>query len=267
MSSAPVQALRLWGDEPNAAAHAGRPDRVVATVWETWWARRAQAAGLPCEWRQPSRALDPLHERISADPDPTLADASPTALGEAYVASLEASERLRHGRHYTPERLAGSLWAELGAAGTGVGGTVFDPAAGAGALLIDEVRRLVAKFRDAPRPEAAIDAIAARVSGRDSDPTAVWLGNALLAGELLPLWARVDSSPAPATAEAAARRGWTGGRPGRARAARSPSSIRPTARSASIRRRARGGLTRSTDTRIATASSWLRRSSARHPMG
>lgn len=112
---------------------------------------------------------------------------SPHELGEAYVDALEPATRLQHGRHYTPELLADELWSEVLAVAS-ADGPVVDPAAGAGALLIPPLRRFVQAVHD---PTRALREVSAHFAGTDLDPTAVWLGNALLAAELLPLWARV----------------------------------------------------------------------------
>ena len=74
---------------------------------------------------------------------------------------------------------------------TGVRGGVVDPSCGAGALLAPYVRRRVRAAQDA---RATLDEIASSVAGTDLDPIGVWLGNALLAGELLPLWGRLTEA-------------------------------------------------------------------------
>ncbi|MGH2967816.1 MAG: Eco57I restriction-modification methylase domain-containing protein [Solirubrobacteraceae bacterium] len=112
-------------------------------------------------------------------------------MGEAYVCALSAADRYRFGRHYTPKRLADALWTELERTRIAVGdGATVDHASGAGALLIPPLRRFVADQLDAD-PTLALAAAASRFSGIDNDELAVWLGNAILAAELLPLWARV----------------------------------------------------------------------------
>ncbi len=152
-----------------------------------WWRRRAAAAGLPPEWRAWELALDrppvAIEEGVS-----TLLEESPHELGEAYIDALEPATRLQHGRHYTPALLAEALWSEVLAVGAADDGPVVDPAAGAGALLIPPLRRFV---RAARNPEEALAEVAERFGGTDLDPIAVWLGNAILAAELLPLWVRL----------------------------------------------------------------------------
>lgn len=151
-----------------------------------WWERRCAAAGLPPEWRAWSLALDRppagIDEGVSR-----LLDETAHELGEAYVNALDPATRLQHGRHYTPALLAEELWSEVCAVG-GCDGPVIDPAAGAGALLIPPIRRYVESAWD---PAEALREVPARFGGTDLDPIAVWLGNALLAAELLPLWSRL----------------------------------------------------------------------------
>jgi adenine-specific DNA-methyltransferase len=148
-----------------------------------WWERRAAAAGLPPEWQVWERALDrppvAIEQGVSR-----LLEESPHELGEAYVGALDPATRLQHGRHYTPALLAEELWSEVLAVASGEG-PVVDPAAGAGALLIPPLRRFVRAAHD---PAEALREVSAQFGGTDLDPIAVWLGNALLVAELLPLW-------------------------------------------------------------------------------
>lgn len=153
-----------------------------------WWERQATAAGLPAEWRHWELALDAppvaLEESV-----PRLLDESMYEIGEAYIQALEPSIRLLHGRHYTPRPLAEALWREVLAVSAG-DGPVVDPAAGAGALLVPPLRRFVEAADD---PVEALTQVTARFGGTDLDPIAVWLGNAFLAAELLPLWRQLPS--------------------------------------------------------------------------
>lgn len=76
-------------------------------------------------------------------------------------------------------------------------GRVTDPAAGAGALLVPPLRQFVSASNN---PREGLVEVRTRFSGRDLDPIAVWLGNLILASELLPLWAQVpadDRRPLP----------------------------------------------------------------------
>lgn len=151
-----------------------------------WWERRAAAVGLPPEWQAWERALDRPPVAIDEGVSRLLAE-SPHELGEAYIDALDPATRLLHGRHYTPALLAEELWSEVLAVGSGEG-PVVDPAAGAGALLIPPLQRYVQAALD---PAGALREVSAQFGGTDLDPIAVWLGNALLAAELLPLWARL----------------------------------------------------------------------------
>lgn len=151
----------------------------------TWWERRAAEVGLAPEWRDWNRALG--RPPVALEPTPRLLDESPYEIGEAYITALEPVVRLRHGRHYTPAPLAAELWAEVLEVAE-PSGPVVDPAAGAGALLIPPLRDFVKASRD---PEDSLRKVSARFSGTDVDPIAIWLGNALLGAELLPLWQRL----------------------------------------------------------------------------
>lgn len=165
-------------------------DDVMATVPE-WWARRAKEVGLPPRWRDWELALDASPVPLSGPPCELLCDASAIEMGEAYVRAIDAATRLREGRHYTPSALGDVLWAEVTRAGP-EDGLILDPACGAGALLLQPLRRFVRA--SSLEPAVALDAARRVISGTDLDPTAVWLGNALLAAELLPLWARLPES-------------------------------------------------------------------------
>jgi adenine-specific DNA-methyltransferase len=163
---------------------------VLAAV-PSWWARRAQLVGLPQEWQDWRRALPPPPLALPHYAGGALTRASGFALGEAYVCALSAADRYRFGRHYTPKPLADALWTEVERTRIAVGdGATVDHASGAGALLIPPLRRFVADQRDAD-PALALAAVASRFGGIDNDELAVWLGNAILAAELLPLWASV----------------------------------------------------------------------------
>jgi adenine-specific DNA-methyltransferase len=172
---------------------------VLASV-PGWWARRARLAGLPAAWQDWRRALRaPPVQLPSLDADEH-SQASPYALGERYVCALPRAARLRHGRHYTPKALADVLWTEIERTGDVPRGLVLDPAAGAGALLLPPLRRFVAGRLDGDAFAAIADA-RHRFGGIESDGLAAWLGSAVLAAELLPLWARIpddEREPLPA---------------------------------------------------------------------
>ena len=112
------------------------------------------------------------------------------ALGEAYSCALSHADRVAHGRHYTPKPLALALWAEMERAASDTPGPIFDPASGAGALLLRPLQRFVAERHNEPALNTLAEA-AERFVGIDNDEVAVWLGNAILAAELLPACARV----------------------------------------------------------------------------
>lgn len=186
------------------AAAVEAPQRAAALeAVPAWWARRAQEAGLPAEWCDWRRALPPSPSPLPAAPAGEFAGVSGFALGEAYVSGLSAQNRRRFGRHYTPEPLARGLWEEVDRSGIAVAGPVVDPASGAGALLLPSLRRFIQIRRD-DDPRAVLAAVAAGFRGIDNDEDAVWLGNAILAAELVPLWVRIPPSerrPLPALLE------------------------------------------------------------------
>ncbi|MFD6940913.1 hypothetical protein ACFWAP_32775 [Streptomyces goshikiensis] len=163
-----------------------------------WWRRRAAAAGAtdshtlgiddamsfptaPLDW-------DDL-DGITARED--LFDASPEELADAYVVSLESSVRTADGRHYTPAPLAEALYQQAaGVLGRRPAGLIWDPACGAGMLLLPALRAWLAE-QSGTQPEMVLAAVSSSIGGRDLDAAAVWLGNVLLAAELLPVWAKV----------------------------------------------------------------------------
>lgn len=121
--------------------------------------------------------------------------ASGHTLGQAYTCALSQAERIAHGRHYTPKALSDALWAEIERTRVQAPlGSVIDPACGAGALLLGPLRRFVVAQGDTTPAEQALAEVASRFSGVDTDAPAVWLGNAILAAELLPLWTRISGS-------------------------------------------------------------------------
>ena len=164
----------------------------VLAVVPKWWERRAAAAGvsIPAELAvaAPPISLD------GVPPREDLLEAAPEQLANAYVVALDERVRSAEGRHYTPDRLAGALYEQAREVLGGVPrGLVWDPACGAGTLLLRPLREWVARNADIA-PELAVAAASSAVGGCDTDSAAVWLGNALLAAELLPLWARLPES-------------------------------------------------------------------------
>ena len=118
-----------------------------------------------------------------------LLDAAPDEFANAYVVALDEHVRSAEGRHYTPGCLAETLYEQAcDVLGHSPRGLVWDPACGAGTLLLRPLREFAARYQGAA-PEFALAAAASAFGGCDTDPAAVWLGNALLAAELLPLWA------------------------------------------------------------------------------
>jgi adenine-specific DNA-methyltransferase len=172
-----------------------------------WWATRASAAGLSGRWLDVEWAIA---TQMPDDIDVVLAPAdlrglSAYEVGEAYTATLSERERARHGRHYTPESLAAELWAMTKRAlgwkrPQALPGLVRDPACGAGALLLPVLRdHLGAAARvDA---QVALAGLPNHIAGVDNDEHAVWLGNVLLASQMLPILARTPRArrrPLPA---------------------------------------------------------------------
>ncbi|MGW3723197.1 Eco57I restriction-modification methylase domain-containing protein [Streptomyces sp. NPDC005133] len=182
---------------------------VLATI-PSWWRQRAAAAGL-----RSTQALsvdDAVAARPSFDPEllyevaprEDLLDASPEELANAYVVALDSAVRSSDGRHYTPLPLAQALYRQatetLGAQPDGL---VWDPASGAGMLLLPALRAWL-EHRADTEPDLILAAVSSAIGGRDLDSAAVWLGNVLLAAELLPVWAKVPNHrrrPLPALLE------------------------------------------------------------------
>ena len=217
-SAATYRFARECDQQPVASAHlrdgTAALSAELAAELRVWWQARARTAGiedpatleagldfvsLAGEPDDPSK-LRGLADEACAE----IAGRSGYALGERYTARLSAAERVEHGRHYTPELLAGELWSELAAidpelAGSG---TTQDPAAGAGALLLPPLRAaaveaLAAAERGEQTAAEALAAVTARFRGRDLDERAVALGNVILAAELLPLWSRIPPGRRP----------------------------------------------------------------------
>ncbi|MFJ8663124.1 Eco57I restriction-modification methylase domain-containing protein [Streptomyces sp. NPDC093795] len=172
---------------------------VLATV-PHWWKRRAAAAGasspqtfdfddvmaFPKAFERDNLAGLPIRE--------DLLDASPEELADAYVVALDGAVRTAEGRHYTPAPLAEILYRQAAEAlGRRPDGLIWDPACGAGMLLLPALRAWLSE-RSGAQPEMVLRAAQSAIGGRDLDASAVWLGNALLAAELLPTWAKIPLS-------------------------------------------------------------------------
>jgi adenine-specific DNA-methyltransferase len=190
---------------PAGSTPSDRALAVLATV-PGWWARRAAEAGLRGACLDVSFALAtqaPVDvaaaSRTEARTD--LLDATPEELGNAYVTALDPAVRGHAGCHYTPTRLAKELWEQAQASvGGRVEGLVFDPACGAGALLLPPLRSWLGAC-DPAQPELALAGVATALAGCDLDEPAVWLGNIALASILLSWWVQVSPSeraPLPA---------------------------------------------------------------------
>lgn len=175
-----------------------------------WWRRRAAEAGVTSSQTlgfEDEMALPPGFEwqgLASVAPREDLFDASPQQFANAYVVALDGAVRTAEGRHYTPAPLAEALYTHAAEAlGRRVNGLVWDPACGAGMLLLPALRSWVREQANT-QPEVALTAVRSAIGGRDLDTAAVQLGNVLLAAELLPIWAMVPLSrrrPLPALLE------------------------------------------------------------------
>jgi len=172
------------------------PALAVLAAVPAWWARQVAAHGIDPEvasvW-DAVYALPPFDPSVLTQvPERSdLLEATSEVLGNAYVRALEPKARADTGRHYTPALLAEAMWQQtLVTLGSDTNGLVLDPACGTGALLVPPLRTWLAAS-GCIQPELALSAVTSVIAGCDLDETAVWLGNVLLAAELLPLWARV----------------------------------------------------------------------------
>ncbi|MGX6446737.1 Eco57I restriction-modification methylase domain-containing protein [Patulibacter sp. S7RM1-6] len=197
--------------DSDPAASLGPASLAVLAAVPAWWEGRARTAGLTGAWLDIEHALEvELPDGIrSVRPDAAITpDTLPDEIGAAYAASLDPGTRARHGRHYTPLPLAEHLWAMTRAAlGHGapyrsLRGLVRDPACGAGVLLLPALREhLGGTVRADAR--VALAGLPNFIEGIDADPAAVWIANATLAAEALPLLAAVPARrrrPLPALA-------------------------------------------------------------------
>ncbi|RKE07884.1 adenine-specific DNA-methyltransferase [Catellatospora citrea] len=193
-----------------AASELTSDARGVLARIPSWWRGQALAAGLDGRWLDVEQALaaEPPVALAPTPEDPEWSALSAEQVGAAYVESLSASTRSRHGRHYTPALLAAHLWKlvrqslELSPRTRVLPGLVCDPACGAGALLLPALREhLHASYAEAP--ELVLEKLPALMEGIDADPAAVWIANVVLAAEMLPTLARVPTDrrqPLPALA-------------------------------------------------------------------
>lgn len=164
------------------------PREIVASIRE-WWSRQARASGLSEPWTRFGRAFPrlapPVEEGVRR---PELEQMTGRELADSYVLGLTREARLQEGRHFTPAPLAETLWEEATKVGARADGRVVDPAAGAGSLLLPPLRAWVQTRED---PIAALEGAPRQFAGTDTDRASVWLGNIILAAELLPLWREV----------------------------------------------------------------------------
>lgn len=168
---------------------------VLAAV-PAWWTARARSAGLAGDWLDVAYAVDaPIPAAaldIAPDGATDLDSLSSEDLGRAYVQSLTAGVRARHGRHYTPDDLAAHLW-ELAREDAGLPPhaerltfLVRDRACGAGALLIPPMREHV-QASVQTHAALALAGLPETIAGIELDPNAAWIANVILAAETLPL--------------------------------------------------------------------------------
>lgn len=164
-----------------------------------WWSVRASRAGLAGKWLDVHTALDATPPLVLGEAPPLEPDwgrLTAEQVGAAYVESLAAETRARHGRHYTPPELARELWSMTKVAlglkepVMRIPGLVRDPACGSGALLLPAVREHLAASVDLD-PRFVLQGLPALVEGVDLDPAAVWVANVVLAAEMIPTLARV----------------------------------------------------------------------------
>lgn len=176
-----------------------------------WWRTRATDAGLSGRWTVLDQAVT-LTTVSWPDVEPRdLTGLTAEDVAHAYVTSLDASVRSRHGRHYTPKRLASYLW-EMAKDAAGLrkrpaplAQLVRDPACGAGVLLLPVLRDHLAGSAG-QQPELVLRGLVNVIDGSDLDEHAVWLANVLLAAECLPVLAAVPEhrrEPLPSLATVA----------------------------------------------------------------
>lgn len=173
---------------------------VLAAI-PAWWSARAARAGLDGDWLDVHYAVDAIPPLVLGEAPPLEPEwgfLTPEQVGAAYVESLTAETRARHGRHYTPHELADQLW-DMTKASLGMKepvmplpGLVRDPACGAAALLLPALREHLAASVNVD-PRFVLSQLPSRIEGIDSDPAAVWVANIVLAAEMLPTLARIPA--------------------------------------------------------------------------
>lgn len=204
--STPVRPLGSRGSR--ASVTDGTPDELtpiataVLAAIPAWWKAQALAAGLSGRWLDVELALE-VAPPVELPKDPPLGPSWEVLTGEqvggAYVEALTSETRARHGRHYTPRELSTHLWdlarsaLEFPPVPQRLPGLVWDPACGAGALLLPPLREHLHASFDVD-PSMTLAALPSLVRGTDTDPAAVWVANVVLAAEMLPTLARVPES-------------------------------------------------------------------------
>ncbi len=193
-----------------ASAELSPTASAVLAALPSWWTSRAQAAGLNGIWLDVTQAVE-AEPPFSMSELPQLEEEwgalTGEEVGQAYVESLSAATRSRHGRHYTPAELSGSLWSQVretlgqgGATPKPLPGLVRDPACGGGALLLPALREHL-RASTAVSPRLVLAGLPSLIEGIDNDPAAVWVANLVLAAEMLPTLARIPEKsrrPLPA---------------------------------------------------------------------
>ena len=191
-SRAPIGHDDPSGD-PGVAAGAilaGLPD---------WWAHVAAIAGLSGKWLSLEDSIEGLALAPASDITEDLIGVPGPDIGARYVAALSAETRSRHGRHYTPVGLAAELWSmarlSLGQRRPGLPlpGLICDPACGGGVLLLPPLRQHLSAQANADA-RITLAGLPRLIQGLDTDPSAVWIANVVLAAELLPVLAQIPEA-------------------------------------------------------------------------
>lgn len=202
-----VLELDGYSDLPLATQH------VLSSV-SSWWETRARNLGLTGHWISVTSALaaqPPAPLEHMATGQGIEVGCSADELGQAYVSTLSAASRSKHGQHYTPPALANRLWDMARTAlgytrrvDTALTGLVRDPACGAGALLLPPLREHLRASADVD-PSIMLRSLPSRIQGIDQDPWSAWLTNVVLGAEVLRILARAPErlrEPIPVLAEA-----------------------------------------------------------------
>jgi adenine-specific DNA-methyltransferase len=107
-------------------------------------------------------------------------------LGLLYTSVLPSEWRSRRGVFYTPPALADRLLDQAQAAGANWSSArVLDPAAGAGAFLLPVARRMLDALPPCA-PAVALQNLAGRLRGFETDPFAAWMAEVFLEAQALP---------------------------------------------------------------------------------